>query len=430
VYQAESTRELLKGSAEPGRKRLRGLRVSRNVLLLGLTSLFTDISSEMVATIIPLYLVFGLGVSPLQFGVVDGLYQGVTVLVRLLGGYVADRSRRHKEVAALGYGISTVCKLGFAAVGSSWGAFTSIVVADRAGKGIRTAPRDALISLSTTREKLATAFGVHRALDTAGAMLGPLLAFVILAVAPRAFDAVFFVSFLMGAIGLSILILFVENRSGDPDEQGNGGAPERRDPPVSLRTVLGLLRSPRFRVLTLAAAALALFTMSDGFVYLALQRRLDFDERFLPLLYVGTALVYMTLAIPVGRLADRLGRGRVFISGYVLLLCVYGSLLLPDLGLFSLVPYLLAFGIYYAATDGVLMALASTMLPAELRGSGLALLVTAISLARLLASVLFGTLWTWVGMEAAIVFYAAGLVVVMSISFIALLRTNRGVAHA
>jgi MFS family permease len=333
----------------------------------------------------------------------------------------------------VGYGISTFCKLGFAALGSAWGAFTGIVVADRAGKGIRTAPRDALISLSTTREKLATAFGVHRALDTAGAMIGPLVAFAILAAAPRAFDAVFVVSFLTGAIGLSILLLFVENRAGArQDDRAPAAHPQSRRPAVSLRTVLGLLAAPRFRVLTIAAAALALFTMSDGFVYLALQRHLDFDERFLPLLYVGTALVYMTLAIPVGRLADRLRLGRegVFIGGYLMLLCVYGSLLLPAMGVFSLVPYLVAFGVFYAATDGVLMALASTMLPEELRGSGMALLVTATSLARLLASVLFGTLWTWLGIEAAIVFYAAGLVVVMSLAAIALLRTRREVAHA
>jgi hypothetical protein len=379
VYQLEGIRQLLSG-----RRALLGRRrgfVSRNVLLLGFTSLLTDLSAEMVAAILPLYLIYGLGLSPLQFGVVDGLYQGVTALVRVGGGIAGDRWRRHKEVAAIGYGISAVCKLGYAAVGNTLGALSGIVVADRLGKGIRTAPRDALISLSTSRVTLATAFGVHRALDTAGAMLGPLAAFAVLAAAPRAFDTV-------------------------------------------------LLGRRRFQGLLMAGTALAVFTISDGFLYLAIQRHLDFDERFLPLLFVGSAFAYMLFAIPIGRVADRFGRGRVFVGGYILLLPLYTSLLLPAVGTAVLPLYLLLVGCYYAATDGVLMALASTILPEELRGSGLALLVTATSLGRLLASVLLGAIWTWVGLEAAVLSFGIGLVVAMSLAAILLRHIKEDVAYA
>jgi hypothetical protein len=423
VYQAESTRELLRrrrALLRPGR---RGQRVSRNVVLLGLTSLFTDLSAEMVAAILPLYLIYGLGLSPLQFGVVDGLYQGVTALVRVGGGLAADRWRRHKEVAALGYGISAVCKLGYVAVGSTLGSLSSIVVIDRLGKGIRTAPRDALISLSTARASLATAFGVHRALDTAGATLGPLAAFAVLAVAPNAFDAVFVVSFCLALIGLSILVLFVENRPS------SGKAAADFDT-VSLRDAFGLLTTRSFQLLLVAGTALALFTISDGFLYLAIQRHLDLDERFLPLLFVGTALTYMLLAIPVGRVADRLGRGRVFVGGYLLLLPVYASLLLPAVGIAVLPLYLLLVGCYYAATDGVLMALASTLLPERLRGSGLALLVTATSLGRLLASVILGAIWTWVGLETAVLAFGIGLLLAMSLAGIVLGRIKEEIAYA
>ena len=145
MYQVANPRELLRL-----RGRLRRIRVARNVVLLGLTSLFTDISSEMVATILPLYLVYTLGFTPLQFGIVDGLQQGAAAIVRVAGGFVADRTRRHKEVAAVGYGVSALSRLGLLAA-QSVSALGAIVFLDRTGKGIRTAPRDALISLSTER---------------------------------------------------------------------------------------------------------------------------------------------------------------------------------------------------------------------------------------------------------------------------------------
>jgi MFS family permease len=407
--------------------------VSRNVLLLGITSMFTDLSSEMVAAILPLYLIFGLGLSPLQFGVVDGLYQGVTALARVGGGFAGDRWRRHKEVAALGYGISAICKLALAAVGSTLGWISSIVVADRIGKGIRTAPRDALISLSSSRAGLATAFGVHRALDTAGATVGPLAGFAVLAIAPRAFDAVFVVSFCAALIGLAILVLFVENRPVSDDVAAKADAEiaeTEAAAKVTLRDAAGLMGVRSFQVLVVVGAVLALFTVSDGFLYLGLQRHLDFDERFLPLLFTGTALAYMLLAVPAGRLADRLGRGRVFLAGYAVLVPVYASLMLPAAGIATLPVYLLLIGCYYAATDGVLMALASGFLPEKLRGSGLSLLVTATSLMKLLASVTLGALWAWLGLETALFVFAVGLIVAMSVSAVMLARLKEHAAHA
>jgi MFS family permease len=377
--------------------------------LLGLVSLFTDISSEMVATILPLYLVYTLGFSPLQFGVVDGLQQGAAALVRVAGGFAADRTRRHKEVAVAGYGLSAFTRVGLLLVNSVQ-ALSAIVFLDRTGKGIRTAPRDALISLSSDRDSLGAAFGVHRALDTAGAMIGPLIAFGLLWLAPGDFDAVFVVSFCAGLVGLALLVLFVENRPIPVADAAH----------VSLRAAVRLLGRRRFATLSAVGGALAIFTVSDGFLFLALQRHLDFEERLLPLLFVGTAGAFMLLAIPVGRLADRVGRGRVFLAGYVPLLAAYALLLLPGFGSAEIPLYLLLLGLYYAATDGVLMALASAILPAALRGSGLALLVTATSLGRLLASVVFGTIWTWQDVETAIAAFAVGLVGAMLLAAAAL----------
>ena len=164
------------------------------------------------------------------------------------------------------------------------------------------------------------------------------------------------------------------------------------------------------------SSGFALFTMSDGLLYLGLQEQLDFDERFLPLLYMGTAASYMLLAVPMGRLADRVGRVRVFVGGYVLLLLAYASLLAPPLGLPALIGYLAVVGAYYAATEGVLAAVVSAVLPETLRGSGLALAVTATSLARLLASVAFGALWSVFGIDTAVACFAGGLLLVMTLS--------------
>lgn len=420
MYQIESSAVLLKGE-DKGRLRglLRRRQVSRTVVLLGLTSLFTDVSAEMVATILPLYLVYALGATPLQFGLIDGLYQGAAAVVRVASGLVGDRSRRHKEVAAVGYSLSALCKLGLLAAGNAWGLLTAVILLDRTGKGVRTAPRDALISLTSTPGGMATAFGVHRALDTTGAMLGPLVAFGLLALVPGAFDAVFVVSFCFAVIGLAILVLFVQNPG--PTRV----APARGDDAVSVRAALRLLGEPPFRVLVLAGAALGLATVSDGLLYVAVQRRLDVNPALLPLLYVSTALVYMLLAVPVGRLADAIGRARVFILGYAALALLYVLLLLPVIGPVELVVYVVLFGAFYAATDGVLMALASVVLPPQLRGTGLALLVTATSLARLVAAVVFGAVWTWVGLPAAAAVFSVGLLATLVFAALALARSTR-----
>jgi MFS family permease len=404
-------------AAAPSARRRDWSGIGPNVVFLGLTSLFTDVSSEMVAAILPLYLVFHLGLTPFQFGVVDGLYQGATALVRLGGGLSADLWRRYKEVAAVGYGLSAACKAGLLAVGGAWLGIVALVLLDRLGKGIRTAPRDALISLSSAPTRLATAFGIHRALDTAGALLGPVLAFALLAAAPGAFDAVFVVSFCAALVGLGVLLLFVEN----------AGA---RTAPASTRAwsfawAAPALAAPGFLPLLLVGGLLGLTTISDAFLYLVLQRQLTFHVGLLPLLPVGTGVAYFLLAIPVGWLADRVGRRRIFLGGYGLLLVVYGVVSRPAAGLLELGVALALLGAYYAATDGVLMALGSVGLPAEVRATGLALLATAVGVARLLASLAFGAVWSWWSVETALTLFAAGLVAALVLAFLALRGSDR-----
>jgi MFS family permease len=371
-----------------------------------------------VAAVLPLYLVYAAGFSPLALGVIDGLYRGAAAITALASGFWADRRKRHKEVATLGYGLSAITKLGLVAAGGAVAPIAVFVMLDRIGKGIRTAPRDALISLSASPKTLGTAFGVHRAMDTTGAMIGPLMAFGILALAPLAFTSVFLVSFCVAIAGLGVIALLVPSRVERTQSK----------PPLSLRQLSPLLLERRFRALVLVASLLGLATISDAFLYLALQRKLDLAPAIFPLLFVGVSLAFMVLAVPAGKLADRVGRGRVFVGGYVLLLPVYASLLAPDLGYLGAGFALALVGASYAATDGVLAALASGTLDEEARGSGLSVLTTATNLSRFVASVGFGALWTWAGLNTAVLVCGIALAAAIVATGV-VLRSTRAVAH-
>ncbi|GAB3936428.1 MFS transporter [Kribbella albertanoniae] len=357
---------------------LRRGRVPVTVVALGIVSFVTDASAEMITAVLPMYLIYGLGLGYLQLGALDSLYTGATALLRLAGGYAADRLNRPKAVAVAGYGVSALTRLGFPLAGGSLAGISTCVAIDRAGKGVRTAPRDAMITLATPTAELGRAFGVHRALDTAGALLGPLIAFGLLALLPGGYDAVFMVSFCLGAIGVLVLIFFVR-------QPGRAAA---RLP--ALRAGLRVALQPRVRSLVLAAGLLGLLTVGDMFLYVALQRQAGLPTSMLPLLPLGTAGTFMLAAIPLGRFADRFGRWRMFLAAHVLLA---GAYLLVAGGIKGWVvagAVLLLHGLFYAASDGVLMASAGPLVPEELRATGLAVVQTAQALARAVGALGFG----------------------------------------
>jgi len=181
------------------------------VIMLGLTSLFTDISAEMLTAILPIYLTMQVGLSSVQYGIVDGLYHGVSAVARLAAGVLSDRFDNAKSVAAVGYALSALVKP-LLLVARSVGSIGLLMSVDRVGKGIRTAPRDAMIAASSPPQHLALNFGVHRTLDNTGAMLGPLIAFGLIAWDPHGYDGVFVGSFAFALIGLATLVLFVPGR--------------------------------------------------------------------------------------------------------------------------------------------------------------------------------------------------------------------------
>ncbi|MEV8539516.1 MFS transporter [Streptomyces sp. NPDC051572] len=418
--------------------------VTPTVFALGAVSLITDVSSEMVTAVLPLYLVTGLGLSPLGFGLLDGIYNGFSALVRLAGGHLADRGGgRHKWIAGIGYGISALCKP-LLLLAHALTPIGLILAADRTGKGLRTAPRDALISLSSTPENRGRAFGVHRAMDTAGALLGPLAAFLILRATVDGYDAVFTVSFCVAVVGVLVLVLFVPGSSSTAAPRTEKAARERvvgervvgekaveeravgeKAVRPTLRAAFALLARRDLRRITACALLLGLATVSDSFVYLLLQRRLGVPDRWFALLPLGTAAAFLLLAVPLGRLADRVGRWRVFLAGHGALLTAYALLLTSWHG--TALPYavLLLHGAFYAATDGVLMAAASDSVPEELRSSGLALVQTGQAAARFVCSLGFGAAWTLWGDRTALMASAVALAVCAA--FALTLRPGRSV---
>ncbi|MEV6208246.1 MFS transporter [Kitasatospora sp. NPDC051914] len=388
----------------PSRPAGTGRGVPGTVIALGAVSLVTDVSSEMVTAVLPLYLVLGLGLSPLQFGFLDGLFNGATALVRLFGGRLADHGGgRHRTVAGVGYLLSALSRLGLLLAGGAAGGIAAALAADRLGKGVRTAPRDALISLSAPPEALGRAFGVHRAMDTTGALLGPLVAFAVLWATADAYDAVFVVSFATGLFGVLVLVLFVP--AGPEPAAGTAAAAESR--PTG-RTRSKALADPVFRRVVTAATLLGAATIGDSFLYLLLQRGLDLPPLLFPLLPLGAAAGYLLLAVPAGRIADRTGRRVPFLCGHVALLAAYLTLLAPP-GWPAAVLVLVLLAVFYAATDGVLMALAGPVLPLDGRASGLAVLQTGQALARLVGAAGFGAAWTWWGPRPALAVAALAL---------------------
>lgn len=420
MYLADRARPTAAATTAPTNRR----RVTSTVVLVGVVSLLTDVSSESVSAVLPLYLTAVVGLSPVAYGVIDGIYQGASALVRILGGWASDRTDRPKWVAFVGYGLSALTKLalipahGFAAI-------TAIVTTDRLGKGLRTAPRDAIIATASDEESLGRSFGVHRALDTVGAAIGPLLAFVILWIVPGDYTSVFVASLAAALAGLAVLGLLVPNvrpRAGrGPAAVGGPSGRYTTEPPPSApapsQPLRLLLANGPLRRIAMAGAVLGVLTISDGFLYLSLQQRDFFAAQYFPLLFVGTNVAYFSLAVPLGRLADRAGLARVLVFGHVLLVAAYLCAVGPAGGFTTTVLCLVFLGAFYASTDGVLAALTATLVPAASRAVGIAATQTAVAVARFASSLLFGLLWVRVGRGPAVWTFAIALLVTVPVAW-------------
>jgi MFS family permease len=313
----------------------------------------------------------------------------------------------------------------------------------RLGKGIRTAPRDAIISMSVGPHRLGRAFGVHRAFDTVGAVAGPVLGYLLLARDPTGYGTIFAVGFFVAVIGVAVLVVFVEPvRRGDDEPRpapsaGAGrlrrsGHAGRRRPVEALRAgraQVGIVWSHRgFRAVVLAGASLAVVRPGDSLLYLAFQRDTEtgLTVAQFPLVFSIASVMFLVFAVPLGLLADRIGKLRVYVIGE---LAVTGALAVVASGARgnpALLATLALVGLSYAATDGVLVAMASATLPDRWRTTGLAVLAAVIAAGRFLASAGFGALWERYGDDTAALVYLIGSLVAAAIGFVLIRRGDGG----
>jgi MFS family permease len=358
------------------------LGLGRTVFALGWVSLLTDLSSEMVfPVILPLFLREVLKASYGFIGLIEGVADSTASLLRVVAGWLSDRLRARKSLVAVGYGLSTVVKP-LLYLTTHWSQVLAIRFGDRVGKGIRSAPRDALIASTADPAVRGRAFGFHRTMDTLGAVGGPLLAGLFLwafAGGEHAYRMIFLIAFVPAA--LAVAAIFIGVREARPPAQPAAA-------PVRL-SLAGFGR--RFKLFLIIAAVFSIGNSSDVFLVLR-GKSLGMNAATLLWVYVAFNFVSAALSTPAGILSDRIGRGRVLVIGYLVFAAVYLGFALEGSPVTVWVLFLV-YGVYVAATEGVQRAFAADLTPAHLRGTGLGLYHTIVGTALLPASIIAGLLW-------------------------------------
>jgi MFS family permease len=358
-----------------------------NIFLLGLTSFFTDIASEMVYPLVPFFLTATLGAGPAVLGVIEGIAESIASLLRVYFGALSDRFRRRKAITIAGYGTSVLGRI-FLATASAWGGVLGGRVIDRIGKGIRTAPRDALIAESAHHGIRGRVFGIHRGMDTAGAVVGVLIAMAVLSAGSMDYRRVILWSLVPACIG--VLLLFLVKESHHP-------ASERRFPgPGSWRAL-----PPSLKRFLLVAFIFSLGNSSNTFLLLRAAGAGSVLTTALPA-YLVYNICFMIAAYPAGRLSDSIGRRRVLAAGYAVYGLVYLGFALQGEG-GAVMQVMTLFGIYGISsglTDGVEKAFVADIAPSSLRATAIGLHGTVVGLGVLPASVIAGLLWDRAGASA------------------------------
>jgi MFS family permease len=370
-------------------------KVGRNVYALAAVSFFTDASSEMIYPLLPIFLTTTLGASPASLGIIEGAAETTAALLKLLSGWWSDRVRRRKPLIAIGYGIASVARP-LIAITQTATQVLAIRLVDRVGKGIRGAPRDALIADSVDRSIRGKAFGIQRAADHAGAVVGPLIAFAVLHWWHTPLRAVFWLAAIPGAIAVAIAVFVVREKSHHIDAQAASIEP-------------GV---PLPKPFWAALGAITLFTLgnsTDAFLLLR-ATELGVPVAMTPILWAVLHLVKSTTSGPGGALSDRIGRKPAVIAGWLVYAAVY-LLFARATDAWHAWALFAIYGIYFGLAEGPERALVADMVPGGKRGTAYGWYNLAIGIAALPASVVFGLIWNEAGSPSAFLF-GAGLAVV------------------
>jgi MFS family permease len=371
----------------PGQSRslFRWREIPGSVWALGLVSLFMDLSSEMIHALLPLYLVGVLGVSTLTIGIIEGIAEATASITKVFSGVLSDYLGQRKWLAALGYSLAAITKPVFPlASGIGWIVAARFV--DRVGKGIRGAPRDALIADLTPPALRGTAYGLRQSLDTVGAVLGPLLAIVFMALLADNYIAVFWIAVLPAFVSAALIIFFVREPGRAKRQDG-----ERI---IKMRRELKRLSAAYWLVVGVAAI-FTLARFSEAFLLLRAQS-VGMHLTFVPMVMVVMNVVYTFSAWPAGALSDSVGRYRLLFAGFALLI-VADLVLAYGGGIAGVMIGVALWGLHMGLTQGLLAALVADTAPDNLRGTAFGVFNLVSGIAMLLASVIAGGLWEWAG---------------------------------
>lgn len=367
-----------------------------NIILLGFSSLLTDISSEMIYPLLPIYLVIRLGASPAILGMIEGVAESLASLTKIFSGYFSDKFKSRKPFTIAGYFGSALGKL-FLFISTSWLYVLVGRVIDRFGKGIRTAPRDALIAENAHEKRRGMAFGLHRAMDTSGACVGVLLAYFFITRFKGDFKDIFLFSLIPASLGVMILFLVKEK----------GGQKAASSRPLQFKW--GVL-DKRLKLFLIFTFIFTLGNSSNQFLLLRAQQLGNSLPKII-LFYLLYNIVYGLVSYPAGKLSDRIGRKKLLVAGYLFYGLVYlGFAINNRVGGFWLL--FAVYGLYMGFTEGVEKAFVSDIAPENLRATTIGLHAMLVGIGLLPASLLAGALWKFMG--AAAPFYFGGCMGIIS----------------
>jgi len=367
-----------------------------NIIILGITSLLTDISSEMVYPILPIYLVNRLGASPAILGLIEGIAESLASLLKVFSGYFSDKAKSRKPFTIFGYSSSALGKI-FLYASNSWPMVLVSRIIDRFGKGVRTAPRDALIADSAHTNKKGAAFGLHRAMDSLGATIGVLLAYFLIVSYKDEFKTVFLLSLIPAFLGVVFLFLVKEKKS------------EIKSAPGKIKFQWRAL-DKRLKLFLIFTFIFTLGNSSNQFLLLR-AKNLGSPLSTVILLYLVYNITYALVAYPASRLSDKIGRKKLLVLGYLIYGLVYLGFALNQ-SLTNLWFLFGIYGLYIGFTEGVEKALVADIAPVNLRATTIGLHATLVGIGLLPASLFAGILWRSFG--AASPFYFGGIMGILA----------------
>ncbi len=384
-------------------------KISKNVFILGLVSFFNDIASEMVYPIVPIFLSTVINAPVTAIGLIEGIAESTASLLKLISGFYSDKIKKRKPFTLVGYSLSSAAKI-IIGVANSWAVVLVGRFTDRFGKGIRTSARDALIAESCDENTRGRAFGFHRAMDTSGAVIGPLAALFLIAHYGDNLRRIFFISFIPAVIGVLLLLFFVKEKISSCPTPTDGSRPLK----LSLAGI-----TPQFRIFLISSVVFAVGNSSDAFLILRAQN-LGFTTTQAIMCYVLFNAVYALFSTPAGIISDKIGARKLLSLGFFFFAFIYLLFgIVTESHAYIIWVLFGLYGFYMAITEGIGKAYISTLAKEEKMATSMGIYQFSVGITTFFASLIAGFLWSYISPASAFI-YGAGMSFAAGVLFITL----------